>query len=70
MKEKIDYESIVLSGSFGGLVYAILMSIFYQLTENTGFNFVKFIIDFTMFGILIAVVIWWSMRKSKKNREK
>ncbi|OUS14611.1 hypothetical protein A9Q93_07525 [Nonlabens dokdonensis] len=70
MKEKIDYKSIVLSGSFGGLVYAILMSIFYQLTENTGFNFVKFIIDFTMFGILIAVVIWWSMRKSKKNREK
>ncbi len=70
MKEKTDYKSIILSGSFGGLVYAILMSIFYQLTEDKGFNFIKFLIDFTMFGLLIAVVIWWSMRKSRKDRKK
>ncbi|AGC78210.1 hypothetical protein [Nonlabens dokdonensis] len=70
MKEKTDYKSIVLSGSFGGLVYAILMSIFYQFTDDKGFSIIKFVIDFTMFGILIAVVIWWSMRKSKKNKNK
>jgi predicted lipid-binding transport protein (Tim44 family) len=69
LKSKLDYKSIVLSGSFGGLVYAIIMSIFYQFTEERGFNIVKFAVDFVLFGLLIAGVIWWSMRKEKKNKE-
>ncbi|MFB0903002.1 MAG: hypothetical protein QMB11_01350 [Nonlabens sp.] len=70
MKEKLDYKSIVLSGSFGGLVYAIIMSIFYQFTGDEGFHFVKFVVDFLMFGLLVAAIIWWSMRKGKKENNK
>ncbi|PPK95789.1 MULTISPECIES: hypothetical protein [Nonlabens] len=69
MKEKLDYKSIVLSGAFGGLVYAIIMSIFYQITEDTGFSILKFAVDFIMFGLLVAGIIWWSMRNSSKNKK-
>ncbi|WP_298955441.1 hypothetical protein [uncultured Nonlabens sp.] len=63
MKEKLDYKSIVLSGSFGGLVYAIIMSIFYQISEDADFSILKFAIDFIMFGLLVTGIIWWSMKK-------
>lgn len=63
MKEKLDYKSIVLSGSFGGLVYAIIMSIFYQISEDADFSILKFAVDFIMFGLLVTGIIWWSMKK-------
>ncbi|MFT4839218.1 MAG: putative lipid-binding transport protein (Tim44 family) [Nonlabens sp.] len=69
MKQKIDYKSIVLSGSLGGLVYAIIMSIFYQFTGDEGFSIVKFAVDFIMFGLLVAAIIWWSMRKGNKEKK-
>jgi predicted lipid-binding transport protein (Tim44 family) len=67
LKNKLDYKSIVLSGSFGGLVYAVIMSIFYQVTGDSGFNILKFFIDFILFGLVIAAAIWWSMRKNDKK---
>jgi hypothetical protein len=69
LKQKIDYKSIVLSGSLGGLVYAIIMSIFYQFTGDEGFSIVKFAVDFIMFGLLVAAIIWWSMRKGNKEKK-
>jgi hypothetical protein len=69
LKQKIDYKSIVLSGSFGGLVYAIIMSIFYQFTGDEGFSIVKFAVDFIMFGLLVAAIIWWSMRKGNNEKK-
>jgi hypothetical protein len=45
------------------------MSIFYQFTEERGFNIVKFAVDFLLFDLLIAGVIWWSMKKEKKNKK-
>jgi predicted lipid-binding transport protein (Tim44 family) len=70
LKQKLDYKSIVLSGSFGGLVYAIIMSIFYQFTGDEGFSIIKFAVDFLMFGLLVAGIIWWSMRKENKDKDK
>jgi predicted lipid-binding transport protein (Tim44 family) len=69
LKQKIDYKSIILSGSLGGLVYAIIMSIFYQFTGDEGFSIVKFAVDFIMFGLLVAAIIWWSMRKGNKEKK-
>jgi predicted lipid-binding transport protein (Tim44 family) len=69
LKQKIDYKSIVLSGSLGGLVYAIIISIFYQFTGDEGFSIVKFAVDFIMFGLLVAAIIWWSMRKGNKEKK-
>ncbi|WP_292889531.1 hypothetical protein [Nonlabens sp.] len=70
MKQQPDYKSIVLSGSLGGLVYAIIMSIFYQFTGDEGFSIIKFAVDFLMFGLLVAGIIWWSMRKESKDKGK
>jgi hypothetical protein len=67
LKEKLDYKSIVLSGSFGGLVYAIIMSIFYQFTGDEGFHIVKFVVDFFMFGLLVAAIIWEKEKKRTIN---
>ena len=69
MKDKLDYKSIILSGSFGGLVYAIIMSIFYQMTGDTDFSILKFAVDFIMFGLLVAGIIWWSMKTNNKDKK-
>ncbi|WP_124981420.1 hypothetical protein [Nonlabens xiamenensis] len=67
-ENKFDYKSIVLSAAFGGMIYAILMSVWYQFVNEEPFSILKFVIDFFMFGLLIAGIIWWSMRG--KNKEK
>ena len=65
----MDYKSIVLSAAFGGLIYAIIMSVWYQFVNHEVFNILKFLVDFLMFGLLIAVIIWWSMRKKDKPKD-
>ena len=50
-------------------MYAIIMSIFYQFTGDEGFSIVKFAVDFIMFGLLVAAIIWWSMRKGNKEKK-
>ncbi len=60
-------KGIVIAAAFGGAVYAILMSLFYQFYEQKPFNLLKFVIDFVMFGIIMGIVAWWGQRKKTKN---
>jgi hypothetical protein len=68
MSEKAKmWKSVVLSACFGGLVYAILMSLFYQFYNEEVFNIKKFFIDFLMIVVLIIAIGWWSRRKKSKD---
>jgi predicted membrane channel-forming protein YqfA (hemolysin III family) len=64
MSEKLKmWKSVILSAFLGGLVYAILMSLFYQFYNEEVFNIKKFFVDFLMIVIIIIAIGWWSRRK-------
>ena len=65
---KTAIKSIVMAGAFGGLVYAIIMSLFYQFFNDEVFNIKKFMVDFLMFAVIIAGVTWYNLRKKNQTK--
>lgn len=65
---KTQTKSIIIGGLLGGIVYALGMAGF-DLTDRENFNLWKFIFNFLFFGISMALITRYSIKKSK-NREK
>jgi Co/Zn/Cd efflux system component len=68
MSEKLqNIKSMVFAAFLGGLVYSIIMSMFYQFFNEEPFNAKKFIVDFTMFAVIMGLVSWWNLKKKNKK---
>jgi hypothetical protein len=65
---KAQTKTIIIVGLLGGFVYALGMTGF-DLTDRESFNLWKFIFNFLFFGISMALLTRYSIKKSK-NREK
>ena len=65
--DKKAIKSVVISAAFGGLVYAIMMSLFYQFFNEEYFNIKKFAVDFLLFAVIIAAVNYISHKRRNKK---
>lgn len=62
-------NKILISGLSAGLVYAGIMALF-NYAEDEAFNLNNFIINFLFFGIFMALLTWFNLkRQEKKNKD-
>jgi len=65
---KAQTKSIIIGGLFSGIVYALLMAGF-DLTDRENFNLWKFIFNFLFFGISMALMTRYSIKKSENQKK-
>ncbi len=55
----------IISGSIGGLVFAIVMALF-DYFDSKEFNLLKFVISSLIFGIFMFILVKTKNKKEKK----
>ncbi|SDZ91585.1 hypothetical protein [Bizionia paragorgiae] len=65
---RIDKKKYILPGIFAGLVYAGVMAAF-DYNDDVPFSIFKFLIHFFLFGLFMAGINYYSLRKAGKKKE-
>ena len=65
--DKNKIKGTVASAVIAGLVYAIIMSVFYQFFNDEPFNPKKLLVDFLLFAVIVAVISVISHNRRKKK---
>lgn len=65
--DKNKIKGTVASAVIAGLVYAIIMSVFYQFFNDEPFNPKKLLVDFLLFAVIVAMINIISYNRRKKK---